>query len=172
MITVPEWKGIKPIKESLHTPLICQHRQCNRLDLAFRNFFHLLCSEVLFFSTRLIITPPVHLYLGTFVIFRFLSPAMIAKLEKPWQEISAEECAALQASIPKAWLLKDPPPASRLNVMNVPYESGIMTPEELELTEKDATELLELLHSGKLKSYDLTRAFCKRAAIAHQLVPS
>lgn len=54
--------------------------------------------------------------------------------------------------------------------MLVPYESGIMTPEELALTEKDATGLLRLISEGKLKSYDLTLAFCKRAAIAQQVV--
>lgn len=54
--------------------------------------------------------------------------------------------------------------------MRVPYESGIMTAEELAWTEKDATELLRLISEGKLKSYDLTLAFCKRAAIAQQVV--
>ena len=54
--------------------------------------------------------------------------------------------------------------------MSVPYESGIMTPEELAWTEKDATELLRLLSKGELKSYDVTLAFCKRAAIAQQVV--
>jgi amidase len=57
-----------------------------------------------------------------------------------------------------------------MNVMDLPYTCGIMSKEELELTDKDATELLELLASGKVKSYDVTLAFCKRAAIAQQLV--
>lgn len=97
---------------------------------------------------------------------------MISRLEQTWEEKSANERAALHASIPKAWLLQELPPASRLNVMNVPYESGILTTEELRLTEKDATELLGLLHNGMIKSYDLTLAFCKRAAIAQQVVGS
>jgi hypothetical protein len=46
--------------------------------------------------------------------------------------------------------------------------SSIMTPEELSITEKDATELIELMSAGKLKSYDVTLAFCVRA-LASQL---
>lgn len=54
--------------------------------------------------------------------------------------------------------------------MQVPYTSGIMTERELQLTEQDATALLEQLSKRELTSYDLTRAFCKRAAIAQQLI--
>lgn len=54
--------------------------------------------------------------------------------------------------------------------MNVPYECDIMTPVELALTEHDATELIGMLARGRVKSYDLTLAFCKRAAIAQQVV--
>jgi amidase len=55
--------------------------------------------------------------------------------------------------------------------MEIPSTCGILTPTELELTEKyDATDLVQLMTSGKLKSYDVTLAFCKRAAIAQQCV--
>jgi amidase len=89
---------------------------------------------------------------------------------RQWQEIAQEQQALRDAKIPKEWLLKDLPAASVADVMRVPYESRIMTETELALTEKDATELLGLMAAGKLKSEDLTRAFCKRAAIAQQLV--
>jgi amidase len=67
-------------------------------------------------------------------------------------------------------MLETPVPDTLMNVMDVPYTCGIMSKEELDLTDKDATEFLELLASGKLKSYDVTLAFCKRAAIAQQRV--
>lgn len=54
--------------------------------------------------------------------------------------------------------------------MRVPYECGIMTARELVLTDKDATELLQLMATGQVTSYELTLAFCRRAAIAQQLV--
>ena len=47
-----------------------------------------------------------------------------------------------------------------------------MTERELALTELDATDLLKGLAAGERKSYGLTLAFCKRAAIAQQVVRS
>lgn len=90
--------------------------------------------------------------------------------QRPWEEIALEEQGRRDAAIPSEWKLKSPISPSVRDVMSVPYESGIMTPQELALTEKDATELLALLAGGKLKSYDLTLAFCKRAALAQQVV--
>jgi amidase len=92
------------------------------------------------------------------------------KLARPWQEIAAEQQKIRDSAIPKEWLLKTLPSKTVVNVMKVPYECGIMTETELSLTEKDATELIEMMATGKLKSYDLTLAFCKRAAIAQQLL--
>jgi amidase len=90
--------------------------------------------------------------------------------QRPWQDIAKEQQALRDSRIPKEWLLKNPPSDEVANVMRVPYESGIMTATELALTEKDATELLGLMADGKLKSYEVVLAFCKRAAIAQQLV--
>ncbi|KIX08496.1 uncharacterized protein Z518_03152 [Rhinocladiella mackenziei CBS 650.93] len=87
-----------------------------------------------------------------------------------WQRIALEAQVLRDKAIPSNWLLSSPPRENVLNVTKVPYTCGIMTEKELELTDKDATELLAMLKDGRLKSYDVTLAFCKRAAIAHQLV--
>lgn len=92
------------------------------------------------------------------------------KVQQHWTEIALEAQTLRDASIPKEWLLPIIPSPDVVNVMDVPYTCGLLTPEELQWRDKTAAELLELLHSGTLKSYDLTLAFCKRAAIAHQLV--
>jgi len=89
-----------------------------------------------------------------------------------WQELCASKRAERDATIPKEWLLKELPSEQRANVMNVPYECGIMSEQELDLTELDATELLQRMAQGELKCYDVVLAFCKRAAIAQQLVRS
>lgn len=91
-------------------------------------------------------------------------------MSKPWEIVAAEQQAQRDAKIPKEWILPKPVPASRSNLMSVPYECGIMSKEELAWTERDATDLLRELAAGRIKSYDLTLAFCKRAAIAQQLV--
>lgn len=91
-------------------------------------------------------------------------------MSKNWKDACAKQQAFRESTIPKEWLLKDLPPKDQRNVMSVPYTSGIMTANELALTELDATDLLRGLMAGEIKSYDLTLAFCKRAAIAQQLV--
>lgn len=54
--------------------------------------------------------------------------------------------------------------------MSFPRQSGILTEEELSITESSATQLVRDIAAGKLTSVAVTTAFCKRAALAHQLV--
>ncbi len=85
-----------------------------------------------------------------------------------WEEIANDKKARIKASIPKEWLLKHPPTED--SVMRYPEESGILKPEELAITESTATQLVAQMATGKLTSVAVTTAFCKRAALAHQLV--
>ncbi|PNP57088.1 hypothetical protein THARTR1_02930 [Trichoderma harzianum] len=63
-------------------------------------------------------------------------------------------------------LINNPPK----NVTGVPKECGLLTPEELAITEEyDATALAGLVASKKLTAVAITTAFSKRAIIAHQL---
>ena len=52
----------------------------------------------------------------------------------------------------------------------VPAQCGVLTPEQLAITELNASELLADIHAGKLTAFEVTEAFCKRTAIAHQMV--
>ncbi|KAL6242008.1 hypothetical protein RBB50_010919 [Rhinocladiella similis] len=80
--------------------------------------------------------------------------------------------AALSKNIPEEWYLPqelvDNPPR---DVSNVPRTCGLLSPEELEITENyDATGLAEAIAARKYTSVTVLKAFVKRAAIAHQLV--
>lgn len=55
-------------------------------------------------------------------------------------------------------------------MVNFPSENGLLSAEELQITNSSATDLTKKLAVGQLKSVDVTLAFCKRAALAHQLV--
>lgn len=56
------------------------------------------------------------------------------------------------------------------NVIGVPQQCGLLSPEELDITEKyDATALAALIAAKKLTSVAVVTAFAKRAIIAHQL---
>lgn len=85
-----------------------------------------------------------------------------------WQETAADKKARLEASIPKEWLLKSLPTTN--SVMSVPKDSGLLAPLELSITESSAVDLVAQLASKKLTSVAVTTAFCKRAALAQQLL--
>lgn len=86
-----------------------------------------------------------------------------------WESIARRKQEERASRIPKQWLLPSSIQKDRLNVLNVPRESGILTQDELRLTEHDATTLLSGLLGGLLKSVDVVTAVCKRAAIAQQV---
>ncbi|OAQ98283.1 hypothetical protein LLEC1_04059 [Akanthomyces lecanii] len=89
-----------------------------------------------------------------------------------WEHIGAKKRALLSASIPQEWRVPASllPPPSQDDVTAWPAASGWFTQAELDITEQTATQLVAKLASGELKSETVTRAFCKRAAAAHQLV--
>lgn len=62
-------------------------------------------------------------------------------------------------------------PTASISAFELLEETNILSKEERDITElHDATALLELLAAGKVSSLAVTTAFCKRAAIAQQLV--
>ncbi|PSK48613.1 hypothetical protein B9Z65_127 [Elsinoe australis] len=90
--------------------------------------------------------------------------------EPAYISIAARKVAERDALILPEWRLKELPPSSQTNVLDIPRICGILSPEEIRITEiEDATALLKELHSGRLSAVAVTRAFCKRAAIAQQL---
>lgn len=97
---------------------------------------------------------------------------MLSEL-KDYQSIAAEKRARQWAKIPKDWRV----PAERFhnttNVMDIPLTFGLLNETESKITSNfDATALLEQLKAGVWSVEQVTVAFCKRAAIAQQLVSS
>jgi amidase len=93
-------------------------------------------------------------------------------MPEKWEEIAAGKRAALLSSIPKEWLIPAniKPPDSQRDVTSFPKDSGWFTQNELDITSLAAVELLRRLVSAEWSSEEVTLAFCKRAAAAHQLV--
>ena len=89
-----------------------------------------------------------------------------------WETIAAEKRQALRALIPDEWVipLDILPPESQLDVTSFPKESGWFTGRELEITSTPAPQILVNIATGSWTSEEVTRAFCKAAAAAHQLV--
>ncbi|TVY88738.1 Acetamidase [Lachnellula willkommii] len=84
-----------------------------------------------------------------------------------WENIAEDKKARIAASIPPEWRLTSAPTED--SVMDYPKKSGIMTADELAITESSATDLVAKMAEGQLTSVAVTTAFCKRAALATQL---
>lgn len=77
----------------------------------------------------------------------------------------------MAAKIPQEWRLPEDIIRSDVaDVSKIPETCGILSKEEVAITAKDSTFLLEQMHSGRISSEAVVLAFCKRAAIAQQLV--
>lgn len=99
----------------------------------------------------------------------------------PWHVIARRKQDQRSRLVPKEWLI---PRAKlqeynlgspRANVTDVPVTCGILTPRELEITgDHDAVSLLDALRRGPddkgFTATEVVTAFCKRAAIAQQVV--
>ena len=88
-----------------------------------------------------------------------------------YEHLRASVVQELKDSIPEEYYLDesifDNP---QLDITSIPSACGILTPEELEITEKyDAVGLAQAIATRKYKAVTVSIAFCKRAAIAHQL---
>lgn len=91
-----------------------------------------------------------------------------------WEKLAANKRAEMFDKIPAEWRLSPEFLTEgadlNANVLDVPSRCGILSLEELEITEKySATSLAVAVRSGSLKAKTVASAFCKRAAIAQQL---
>ncbi|KAJ5604670.1 glutamyl-tRNA amidotransferase-like protein subunit A [Penicillium lagena] len=84
-----------------------------------------------------------------------------------WQQIGVARRAQISRKIPDAWKLPEYL-LTKKNFLELPKICGILSKSELEITEKRAVDIVSLVQTGLLTSVEVTIAFCKRAAIAHQ----
>lgn len=105
-----------------------------------------------------------------YLYFHHHCNSKMPNVPRDYRTIAAEKQSHRREQIPREWLLpKDY--SSYTNMMDVPITCGILSDEEINITSNfDATALLEKLRSGVWTAEQVTVAFCKRAAIAHQLV--
>lgn len=96
--------------------------------------------------------------------------------EVNWQELIQRKRAVRDALIPEEWRLPTTitskvSPESSHSAFDLLNEAGLLTDREIDITENNtASSITAKIASGKLSSYDVAAAFCKRAALVHQLV--
>ena len=88
-----------------------------------------------------------------------------------WQDAAQQAQGQVHAAIPSEWKLPKPQEEYlHQDIRSVPRNCGILTEEQLTITEQSATRLVKRLAAGEITSAQAVKAFCTRAAIAHQLV--
>lgn len=93
-----------------------------------------------------------------------------------WKTLVAQKRAEVDKELPQEWrlpteILNTISASANINVLAVPRECGVLTAKEIDITENhDAVALVEQMANKKLTASEVTLAFCKRAAIAHQVV--
>ncbi|KAK7703336.1 hypothetical protein SLS57_010985 [Botryosphaeria dothidea] len=87
-----------------------------------------------------------------------------------WHQIATAKRASLLQAIPAEWRLPSdqiPPPSSLRDV--TAFICQHLSPLELDITNAAAPVLLARLRSREYSAVEVTRAFCHRASLAHQL---
>ncbi|KAL1999796.1 hypothetical protein VTN02DRAFT_5984 [Thermoascus thermophilus] len=86
-----------------------------------------------------------------------------------WHSTAARRRDEIYSRIPRDWLVDQRLlEENRKRPIDLPERCGLLTPRELRITGLSAVELLRRMHDGIYTAVEVTRAFCKRAAVAHQ----
>lgn len=87
-----------------------------------------------------------------------------------WKRIGKDKAEAVLNLIPQEWRIPSIPSVSEQRDVTGKYIQQYLSPQEIEITETDAVGILKNTTSGKWSAVDVAKAFCHRAAVAHQLV--
>lgn len=103
----------------------------------------------------------------------FTSPSSMEKSRNLcWQEVAEKKRHDLAAKIPNDWKLPDSvlAEARHRSQLSGEFFDRLLDADTLKITELRVEALLDAVHNGSVTAVDVTRAFCKRTAFAHQLV--
>lgn len=86
-----------------------------------------------------------------------------------WQDLARQKREAISAAIPVEWRLeKVPSIEDQVDVTE--YIKQYLTEQEITITQTPADGIAKKVAEGAWTAEEVTRAFCHRAALAHQLV--
>lgn len=87
-----------------------------------------------------------------------------------WRQIAKEKAQSVLDLIPAEWRLASIPSPEEQRDVTGAYIHQFLSEREIQITESDALEIVNNAASGKWTAVEITKAFCHRAAIAHQLL--
>jgi len=88
-----------------------------------------------------------------------------------WEKKAQAKRDELLSLIPEEWKLPSIPSAEEQRDVTT-YVHQFLSEREIEITLTDAIGIVSKTTSGAWTAVEVTKAFCHRAAIAHQLVPN
>ncbi len=88
-----------------------------------------------------------------------------------WKAISARRQQEVYDKIPASYIIS-PNLLNELDRSKLVQRRGLLTERELSIISLSATEILERIHNRTFTSVEVTYAFCKSAAVAHQAARS
>jgi amidase len=86
-----------------------------------------------------------------------------------WQEKAQQKRDSIFALIPREWRISTPSVDEQPDVTGS-YINQFLSLRELEITETTADAIVKHTATGRWSAVEVTKAFCHRAALAHQLV--
>lgn len=93
-------------------------------------------------------------------------------LTPDWRVVARQKTSSTLAKIRSDWILSEDikkEAASRRDITGS-FISRLLTEHERSITELGSSELVENVRQGLFTATEVTLAYCKRAAFAHQLV--
>ena len=90
----------------------------------------------------------------------------------PWQKTAMEKKRQIHDQIPKDWLLSRSilEKAQQQKQLSGAFIESLLDDATKSITSLISQELLESMASGSLTAVQVTQAFCRRSAVAHQIV--
>lgn len=91
-------------------------------------------------------------------------------MSSDWKKTAKEKADSVLNLIPKEWRIDKIPSIEEQRDVTGSYIHQFLSKQEIEITETDAVGIVTQTTSGRWKCIDVAKAFCHRAALAHQLV--
>ncbi|KAK5000664.1 hypothetical protein LTR66_000511 [Elasticomyces elasticus] len=87
-----------------------------------------------------------------------------------WKKAAADKRESLLSLIPSEWKIPKVPSTEEQKDVTGKYIQQYLSDKEIEITETDAVGICDKTTSGSWTAVEVAKAFCHRAAVAHQLV--
>jgi amidase len=87
-----------------------------------------------------------------------------------YKVLAAKEQRRRDSTFPEWYFELPDPPADVLDMTPLPEKSGILSANDIKITNLDATAVVEAIRAKKWTCVEVMEAFCKRAVLAQKYV--